>query len=178
MSERFVISDPHFGHENILKFLPELHPFETSAQRDQFMLDTWNETVRPQDVVYLLGDVALRPRIAVDVLRALNGNIRLVLGNHDDGKVNWCDYAQRVYGVRVLGEKETGQVILSHVPVHPMQLEVRYRGNIHGHIHQKDVKMSCGALDPRYINVCAERVGFKPQPLDPLVDRLLKREGA
>ena len=60
----YVISDSHFGHANILTFERDdgvrLRPFDNVEQMHDAMITKWNETVRPQDHVYHLGDFAIK----------------------------------------------------------------------------------------------------------------------
>jgi calcineurin-like phosphoesterase family protein len=91
-----------------------------------------------------------------------------VLGNHDrrqDVK-KLFDYAESVAGmIQYKG------IMLTHAPIHPMELEYRFNKNIHGHIHDKVVmKMLDGweVVDERYFCVSCERVGFVPKTLEEL----------
>jgi predicted phosphohydrolase len=62
-------------------------------------------------------------------------------------------------------------VMLTHCPIHPMELEYRFNRNIHGHIHEKQVmKMLDGweEIDERYICVSCERVDYTPKTLEEL----------
>lgn len=78
----YLTSDHHFGHKNIIAY--EDRPFTTVEEMDEFMIQRWNETVKPGDTVYHLGDFALvnLERIAA-LLKRLNGRKILILGNHD-----------------------------------------------------------------------------------------------
>lgn len=57
--------------------------------------------------------------------------------------------------------------ILTHIPVHPYQLEYRFKYNIHGHMHSKALD------DPRYICVSAERVNLTPIPYETLKKEMM-----
>jgi hypothetical protein len=55
---------------------------------------------------------------------------------------------------------------LTHCPVHPLELNYPdVRGNIHGHIHDKEVGES------RYWCVSCERVDYKPITIEELLKR-------
>ena len=63
MSATWLISDPHFGHANICRFLNDdgskLRPWDTPEEMDEVLVSNWNSVVRPKDRVYCLGDVVL-----------------------------------------------------------------------------------------------------------------------
>lgn len=109
-------SDTHFGHGNIIKHCSR--PFASVEEMDETMIARWNERVSHGDTVYHLGDFSLTDH--TPYLQKLNGQKRLVLGNHDNSKfvkkaVGWatvddilhvtvedtflvlCHYAMRVW---------------------------------------------------------------------------------
>lgn len=166
-SKIYVISDTHFQHHNILKYEPSRQSpgrvqFKDIYEHDKFLVEQWNSVVRNRDTVWHLGDVCFGPRDSEhlkDVLSSLKGYKRLVLGNHDAGREDLLrQYFEKIYGVA-----EYGSCVLSHIPIHPYQLEKRYRKNIHGHMHTKRLD------DPRYECVSVEQTNFKPVLLARLV---------
>jgi len=155
----YVISDTHFGHRNIIKFEQEKRPYSTIEEHDLDLLQRWNSVVRPIDTVWHLGDVYFSD--GWRILPQLNGNKKLVLGNHDAKKEEvLMRYFFRIYGVAQFGD-----CILSHVPVHPYQLATRYTKNIHGHMHSKRVQTDHpikDEIDERYVCVSVEQTDLKP----------------
>lgn len=81
MRDIWFISDTHFGHENIIYYAGR--PFEGATEMDEELIDAWNARVRPDDLVYHLGDFAMDAKHGVAIRRNLNGAIRLIVGNHD-----------------------------------------------------------------------------------------------
>ena len=160
MSKTFLISDTHFGHANVCKFTRDdgsrLRPWSDIDEMDQALIDLWNETVGPLDKVYHLGDVAI-PRRGLRCLEKLNGRKVLIRGNHDIFKLS--DYTQYFDDIR--GCHYLDQYILTHIPVHTCGV-VRYKANIHGHLHYRQVLDENGLLDPRYKCVCVEHTNYKP----------------
>jgi len=78
----FFTSDTHFGHANIIKYTNR--PFTDVPAMNEALIANWNAVVSPYDTVFHMGDVALGPWVEWDsVLSRLNGNIFLVIGNHD-----------------------------------------------------------------------------------------------
>lgn len=155
----FVISDTHFGHKNMLNFKqPNGEPvraFESVEEMDDYMVAQWNSVVGPKDRVYHLGDVAIN-RACIKTVARCNGKKILIKGNHDIFKL--ADYAPYFEDIRAYKVFHT-QGILSHIPLHPSQLE-RFPVNVHGHLHCHEVG------SPNYRNVCVEKVNYTPQPLE------------
>lgn len=75
----FFISDTHFGHENILKYCDR--PFKNAKEMDEVIIANWNSVVDRNDIVYHLGDFSFAE--PTQYTKRLNGNIILILGNHD-----------------------------------------------------------------------------------------------
>lgn len=178
---RFVISDTHFGHTNSWeKFkLPDgspLRPFTSNEEMDETMIERWNAKVKPNDVVYHLGDVVIN-RKHLHLVKRLNGKKRLVRGNHDIFRDK--DYYEvgfeSLYGVRVF----TDQFILSHIPLHPDCVTGRFRVNVHGHLHANQVGWNHPTdgvgYDPRYLCVCVEQTDFTPLHFDEVEARIQQR---
>lgn len=149
-ARKFVIADTHFGHA---KMVEPQRPFKSVFEHDSYLVNQWNKTVRPDDFVYLLGNVCMN-RSALEVCRHLTGRKILIKGNHDLFRAE--EYLQFFEDIQ--GALPYQGVILTHIPVHPSQLN-RWSGNIHGHLHE--VKID----DPRYLCVSAEQVGYTPMLL-------------
>ena len=88
----FFTADTHFGHR--LMALHRGHApgadsrddvtLEQVHAHDEDIVASWNSVVSAEDVVWHLGDLTLKQTAEIaDILRRLNGRIRLVLGNHD-----------------------------------------------------------------------------------------------
>ena len=155
MPSVFLVSDTHFGHAGVCRFTHEdtgikIRPWTDPNEMDEDMVRMWNETVRPTDKVYHLGDVVIN-RKSLKILDRLNGDKVLIRGNHDIFKLeDYTKYFRDVRGYHVMDN-----MILSHIPVHP-DSKGRFKANIHGHLHSRNLP------DPFYINVSVEQIGFKP----------------
>lgn len=78
----YFTSDNHFYHENVLKYSER--PWANNAEMNTGMRKLWNQTVTPQDTVWLLGDVGFaKLSTMIELLESLNGKKHLVYGNHD-----------------------------------------------------------------------------------------------
>jgi len=158
MANIWIVSDTHFGHANILKFVDKDGSlirgarFSSLEEMDEHLVDQWNSVVKDGDKVYHLGDVYFGQ--GHRVLHRLKGQKRLILGNHDNGKdQNLIQHFGRIQVWRMFPEHN---MLFTHVPVHPNSLEYQVKWNIHGHLHQHLVD------DTRYYNVSVEQINYTP----------------
>lgn len=169
MSDVFIVSDTHFSHANFLLFKkPDgtfVRNFKSVQDMDDTMRANWNSIVKPDDKVYHLGDVAMHKH-GLQCLKGLNGRKILIKGNHDTAKLDdYAEYFKDIRSCHILGG-----AILSHIPVHVMELG-RFQRNLHGHTHHLFVPSymdgdHSGSPDPRYRNMCVEQTNYTPVPLE------------
>lgn len=78
----YLTSDQHFGHANIIRYCNR--PFaDVDHMRDE-LVSRWNRVVAPEDLVWVLGDVAMgRLTDSLANVSRLAGRKILVAGNHD-----------------------------------------------------------------------------------------------
>lgn len=177
MAKIWVISDTHFGHENIISFADR--PFKDVYHMNEEMLALWNETVSEGDKVYHLGDVYFGGGFGQEYwekfLPRLHGKKRLILGNHDNGKDPLLQKVfEKIDVWRIFGDLG---LLLTHVPVHPTTLSEHPRRhavfNIHGHTHEKGEP---GGDTQNYKCVCVEHTDYRPVDLEELL-ALAESEG-
>ena len=176
----FLVSDTHFGHAGVCRFLrndgTKLRPWDDPVEMDEEMVKRWNETVRPKDKVYHLGDVVINRR-ALKTLERLNGEKVLIKGNHDIFKLeDYTPYFKDIRGYHVMNG-----MILSHIPVHEESL-ARFGTNIHGHLHYNRVKVfnidkDEEVIDPRYHCVCVEHTDYRPILFEDVIKRIENEGG-
>lgn len=79
----YFVSDSHFGHFNVIRY--SSRPYDTVEEMDSALINNWNRIVKPEDTVWHLGDVAFYKDFyqLTELFASLNGNINIVLGNHD-----------------------------------------------------------------------------------------------
>ena len=81
----WVTSDTHFGHDR--EFLYKPRGCQGIAEHDEKIIKNWNSIIQKEDIVYLLGDVILNDNdYGMKCLSQLNGNIKIIRGNHDSPK--------------------------------------------------------------------------------------------
>lgn len=157
MNNCWMISDTHFGHEGVCKFLDKdgknIRPFSCADEMDEAIVANWNSVVGKKDRVYVLGDVAMK-RKDISTIARCNGRKVLVRGNHDIFNMeDYTPFFDDIRGVHVMPSRVG---ILSHVPLHPDSVN-RFGLNIHGHLHEKMVED-----DNRYFSVCCEKINYTP----------------
>ena len=185
----FLVSDTHFGHAGVCRFThpddPEvkLRPWDNPDEMDEEMIRRWNDTVRPNDKVYHLGDVVIN-RKALKTLSRLNGDKVLIRGNHDIFR----DDEYREYFRELRAYHVMNGLILSHIPVHEASLG-RFGCNIHGHLHASRVKKARGVdartgeilygteIDPRYWCACVEQTDFAPILFEDALKKITEQGG-
>ena len=177
MPSVFLVSDTHFGHTGVCRFVRndgvnKLRPWDTAEEMDEFMVKAWNERVRPNDKVYHLGDVVIN-RKALGIMRRLNGDKVLIRGNHDIFKDT--DYREHFRELRAY--HVMNGMILSHIPIHSESLG-RFGVNIHGHLHANRVMLPgfngkiTDIVDVRYHCVCVEQTDFAPILFEDVIKRI------
>jgi len=191
MPNIFFASDHHFDHGNILNFfkadgVTPLRPFANVDDMNETMIENHNRVVSATDVVYFLGDVAI-PRRGLQHVKRLNGRKKLILGNHDPFvKRQNRDYFEVGFESCEAFHKFE-RFVATHVPVHPSCLSMRWNVNVHGHTHDNVVQKTiyrewvdgCASgvwdeevPDPRYINVCVEKINYTPISLEEINARI------
>ena len=168
MQDIWVTSDLHFGHVNICNFLrsdgDKVRPWDNYEEMDEALIKNFNETVKPNDKVYILGDVAINRRALPTLARLHCKDMILIKGNHDIFRLEeYTPYFRDIRAYHVLKN-----VLLSHIPIHPSEMS-RWSGQLHGHLHSNLVMLENGMPDRRYINVCVEHHNFRPVLLNDML---------
>ena len=175
MINHWIISDTHFRHGAIYSFLGLdgqriRHQFKDVAEGDAFMIQAWNDIVKPEDHIWHLGDFCMgSPQSWIDIGRRLHGHKRIIPGNHD--RVGAQTYASAGFQ-KLCGAKEWKigglRLLCTHYPVHESSLFNR-DASIHGHTHEKEPPTL------RHYNVSVERIGYKPMHVEELAKIVKER---
>jgi calcineurin-like phosphoesterase family protein len=147
-------SDLHIGHEDTIRY--NRRPFKDLNEMHEELIRHWNNAVKPNDTIYVMGDLALCSYKELEpIVRRLNGNKVLILGNHDHLSVSQYErLGFKVY--RELKFTIAGKPVrLCHFPyalpwyrrLFAYKSELRYMDQrpprvkgeflIHGHVHMK-----------------------------------------
>lgn len=177
MGRVWFSSDHHFGHKNILDYSGR--PWENVDDMNAGLIERWNSRIAPGDAVYHLGDFCLTKKLDLvdEWLGQLNGEIRLVKGNHDlwtrnshklqnSHKIKWIrDYAERTFTVDGIKHK----LILMHFPL--LFWHGSHYGSIHlhGHSHGGANDLNIGL---RRMDIGVDCQDWYPVSLDEVVEKL------
>lgn len=181
MSNIHFVSDPHLYHP----LVTGLRGFGTDLEaHNAAIIKRWNAVVRPEDTVWVLGDLTCTRKDdvvdkALGIMERLPGTKHFIWGNHDHGhpmhKQAWKEQgrylkvfasAQAFAKVRVAGE----DVLLSHFPykfdhtndARYTQWRLPDEGKflVHGHTHSSEQITSA-----RELHVGLDAWDLTPVPL-------------
>lgn len=137
--KKWVTSDLHFGHANIIKYCPKTRGhFSSIDEMNNFMIKEWNESVGDNDEVYILGDISFYSvEKTVAILDQLKGKKILIEGNHDYRLVKENSFRSRfkeIHKYYTMKHKGT-TVVMFHFPI--FHWDQMHYGSVHfhGHVH-------------------------------------------
>jgi calcineurin-like phosphoesterase family protein len=130
----YFTSDTHFGHPAIMRL--SRRPFQSVAEMDAALIAEWNAVVAPGDTVYHLGDFCFRnARPAPDYLAELNGEVHLIVGNHDGATLKrHSGIFASVKHIREIGVNGR-TIVLCHYPMREWHGCWRGAWHFFGHVH-------------------------------------------
>lgn len=140
-------ADTHFGHKNIIKYedrysgldiLGHAYYFKNTEEMDAHIIEMWNSYVKPDDLVYHLGDFAFANKNkTAEIREQLNGSIVLIKGNHDKKIADslFLDTFDSLEEKFIL-EDEKLYVTLSHYPMLCWNKSHYGSWNLFGHVHK------------------------------------------
>lgn len=186
----YITSDTHAYHKNAIKwdkrkrFNTQTHLVDSEYDRKVFYQDTlsmneeiisnWNSVIKKNDLVYHLGDVSFaKPSTTREFLERLNGNIFLIVGNHDKMK-DIRKYSDLLVGVEYYKEikhqyeNKNYHIVMMHYPIESWNR--KHYGSIHcfGHTHGK-LKKDNRSID---VGLDTEFANFKPILLNDIINEL------
>lgn len=173
----WVVSDTHFGHDNIVGFChrPEDH--------EQVMIAEWRAVVPEDATVIHLGDLCYKSNARFKAITAkeLTGARKfLIQGNHDRQRFSYyrdCGFRllKSPFAIRYAG----WEVSFSHYPW-DAEVDGPIDGSklrLHGHIHNNGYSRdSFVPFVKHHVNLSAEQTKYRPVNLGLLLDAVLKGE--
>lgn len=165
--ERRYIADLHFGHINVTKVGRDFdnRGFKDLDEMHEFITKKWNATTTNDDHVYILGDVCWKVNNNnieqyKTLLKNLNGNKHLILGNHDNvTNSSFKKLFEEIVPYKELIDTVNGtnkRVILSHYYIPFYNHHYRNAVMLHGHSHN-----SAESEMERRLTAMLNRQGFQ-----------------
>jgi calcineurin-like phosphoesterase family protein len=112
----FFSSDTHFNHLRIIEL--SNRPFTDVNEMNETIIRNWNDAVKPDDTIILIGDFAMGKKVEhPNFFRRLNGHKILIRGNHDQSREKMLAMGwNEVYTQHYLSLNNK-RLYLSHIPL-------------------------------------------------------------
>jgi len=162
----FAIGDTHLNHIRIREFEPMRLAWgkDLDAHNDT-ILKAWNKRVQDGHRVLHMGDAFMGPREKWPGFRArMNGEITLLLGNHDREDKVMSTYGFRVCDSLSWQDPNLGLVIARHDPAKFTQEEIA-RADILLHAHLHSGTHHPATPSRKYLCLSIELLPHTPEPL-------------
>lgn len=173
MGTIWFTADTHFAHKNIIKHCNR--PFESVDEMEEVLVANWNERVKKGDTVYHLGDFAWADaeHNLSRLLGRLNGQVHLIMGNHDrPSKVTPAGFAS----VSMLGytRYQKQKIMMCHYSMRVWRSSHYGSWMLYGHSHGslEDIggkTMDVGIDAHNYYPICFEQIWALMELRDPHV---------
>ena len=171
----FFISDSHFCHESIIKYCDR--PFTSVEEMNEAIIENWNSVVRPEDTVFHLGDFGLGPSEKLkDIFQRLNGEIYLIMGNHDFRQTKGVLSMFKEVHLEMLIEVEKTKILLNHYPM--LCFSGSNRSDVwqlFGHVHTREKTGGYDAGRLQYLLPTQYDVGVDNNDFTPVSFEQLKQ---
>ena len=174
----WLTSDWHFNHDR--EFIWKARGFNSVEEMNEFIIDTHNACIQPDEDVYVLGDLMLGDsKIGIEYIKRLNGKLHIVRGNHDTD-TRWEMYSHLPSVVELSNaitfKYKKHHFYLSHYPTLTGNVEkeslTQMTLNLYGHTHQKEHFY----LDMPYMyNIGVDAHNCTPVCLDNIIDEMHKK---
>lgn len=175
----WCLSDLHFGHDK--EFVWKARGFNNIQEMNETIIKNIKSAVRDDDIVYLLGDLALGQNER-EWLEQIPGHVHIILGNHDtDRRIEL--YQQLGWEVAFADRIKYGKqsIYLSHYPTmaggdaEKLSISVL---TLSGHTHSKE---KWTAAQPLLYNVACDANNCTPVLLSDIIayvrEQLLQLKG-
>ena len=173
----YYISDTHFRDQAI--FDKCKRPFKTLSEMEQTIINNWNNKVRVDDVVYVLGDLVKDDdTAAIQIFNKLKGHKHLIVGNHDHQLLERIEKLELFETIKFIDLilDNNRKVCLCHYPLMDWMEFNRNGILVYGHIHNKTAKHGDAykMIKEFYKTLPAYNCGvdvcdFEPKTLDELI---------
>ena len=142
----YFTSDTHYSHKNLVKGssswddTSRCRNFKSIKEHDDFIVNSINSLVGPEDTLYHLGDWSFGGIENIEIFRRRINciDVHLVLGNHDQHiEANPENFIHLFSSISHYKEISVGgnKIVLSHWPMKVWHKSHRGSWQLHGHCH-------------------------------------------
>lgn len=162
----FLTGNQQFGRPSAIKQFKR--PFSSVEEMNETLIENWNSVVKPEDVVYVLGNFAWDPTTAEETLNKLNGLIVIIPGEIDEPLTELASRKIMPNNAKVIEPIFTAAADKLTVSYWPLQ---EWPHKKQGHYSFFGFPSSKYKTDhnKRTVNVACDFWGFKPQSLDSIL---------
>jgi calcineurin-like phosphoesterase family protein len=149
----FFCADLHLNHANILKY--DKRPFKDMQEHDYHIVKNWQQQVKEEDTVYILGDFGFgSQQYLYNIRKQLTGKIHLIRGNHDrkmQAQLSRSFISIKDYDEIVIRDEEVPRkhrsIVLCHYPLESWRASYHGVWHLHGHTHSATLSNKQGRLN-------------------------------
>lgn len=154
MNNIWFTSDLHFWHYNpktgrgILEFRRDTRLGDNIEEMNEILIQNWNQDIKKGDIVYNLGDFSFGSKQQTEeILKRLNGQHHIILGNHDSVLKNFKQYFASYNQYKELSKKIMGvPVCLFHFPIESWHKKEHGSLHLYGHMHGQSYNPDRGEM--------------------------------
>jgi calcineurin-like phosphoesterase family protein len=160
-------ADTHFGHARIIELARR--PFASVEAMDEAMIAHWNERVAAGDLIYHLGDFALKDHNLY--LPRLAGQKRLIRGNHDHSRRIKAAVGWQTVDTMLTVEVEGIPIVLCHYGLRVWNKSHHGALHFYGHSHgslagdSQSIDVGVDCWDFRPVSVAEIKARLATQPI-------------
>lgn len=179
--KRYVTSDLHFSHRNIISFCPwSRGQFSTIEEMNAKIVENINSVVTDNDELYILGDIGFGDlNVAIECLKQMNGKKFIISGNHDKKLLKLDAFITQRGLMNVLevtpylelthrNNGKASNVCMFHFPIESWNGAHHGSYHLHGHKHSAPDQV----IDRRRMDIGLDSNNLMPYLLDDVLERL------
>lgn len=172
----YYIADTHFRDQII--FDKCKRPFKSLDDMESTMINRWNNKIKDDDIVYVLGDIVNDDISSIEIFNKLKGHKHLIVGNHDHSIIEDIKKSNVFESIKFIDLiiDNNRKVCVCHYPLMDWMDFNKEGILVYGHIHNKTEKNGYvyKLMKDYYKNLPAYNCGvdvcdFEPKTLDELI---------
>jgi calcineurin-like phosphoesterase family protein len=175
----WLSSDLHIGHFNVIEYSGR--PFSSSSEMTEALINNWNSVITKESTAIICGDLTLSTnrKYVEEIIYRLNGDIHLVIGNHD----KWLKHSILKERFSSVGdmleinvstkENKSQQLIACHYAMQSWPRSHHGSWHVYGHSHQRT---PVSYHSPLAINVGVDAWNYMPVSYEQ-IEKIMKESG-